>query len=106
VFSESPPVVGYGGWTGLSRLGAPPPQQHVRQIGEVVQPQHAVSSDEEQQQTDQREGQDEEDFGGFLSSSLASCVPPGIFVPSTPGGDFDCNCDCEPILQACAQHEP
>jgi len=29
VFSESPPVVGYGGWTGLSRLGAPPPQpQH------------------------------------------------------------------------------
>jgi len=72
VFSESPPVVGYGGWTGISRLGAPPPpqQQHVRQIGEVVQPQHAVSSDEEQQQTDQREEQDEEDFGGFLSSSL------------------------------------
>ena len=25
VFSESPPVVGYGGWTGISRLGAPPP---------------------------------------------------------------------------------
>jgi len=71
VFSESPPVVGYGGWTGISRLGAPPPQQqHVRQIGGVVQPQHTVSSDEEQQQTDQREEQDEEDFGGFLSSSL------------------------------------
>ena len=70
MFSESPPVVGYGGWTGLSRLGAPPPQQqHVRQIGEVVQPQHTVSSDEEQQQTDQQEEQDEEGFGGFLSSS-------------------------------------
>jgi len=71
VFSESPPVVGYGGWTGLSRLGAPPPQQqHVRQIGEILQPQHTVSSDEEQQQADQWEEQDEEDFGGFLSSSL------------------------------------
>ena len=58
VFSESPPVVGYGGWTGISRLGAPPPQQqHVHQIGEAVQLQHAVSSDEEQQQTEQQEEQ-------------------------------------------------
>ena len=66
-------MVGYGGWTGLSRLGAPPPQQqHVRQIGEAVQPQHAVSSDEERQQTEQQGEQDEEDFGGFLSSSLTA----------------------------------
>jgi len=69
MFSESPPVVGYGGWTSIGRPAAP--QQHVRQIGEVVQPQHAVSSDEQQQQqTEQQEAQDEEDFGGFMSSSL------------------------------------
>ena len=49
MFSEGPPVVGYGGWTNVSRLASPQQQQHVRQIGEVVQRQHAVSSDEEQQ---------------------------------------------------------
>ena len=38
---------------------APPPQSHVHQIGEVVQPQHAVSSDEGQQQTGQQEAQNE-----------------------------------------------
>ena len=48
---------------------APQQQQHVRQIGEIVQPQHVVSSNEEQQQTEQQEAQDE-DFGGFMSASL------------------------------------
>lgn len=70
MFSESPPVVGYGGWTNISRLAASQQQQHVRQIGEIVQPQHVVSSDEEQQQTEQQEAQNEEDFGGFMSASL------------------------------------
>ncbi len=70
MFGESPPVVGYGGWTNISRLAASQQQQHVRQIGEIVQPQHVVSSDEEQQQTEEQEAQDEEDFGGFMSASL------------------------------------
>jgi hypothetical protein len=70
MFSESPPVVGYGGWTNISRLAAPQPQHTMRQIGEVVPPQHATSSDEEQQQAEQQEAQDEEDFGGFMSASL------------------------------------
>ena len=48
---------------------APQQQQHVHQIGKIVQPQHMVSSDEEQQQTKQWEAQDE-DFGGFMSASL------------------------------------
>jgi hypothetical protein len=62
MFSESPPV--YGGWTSIGRPAAPP--QHVRMIGEVVQ-----SPQEEQQlKTEQQEAQDEEDFGGFMSSSL------------------------------------
>jgi hypothetical protein len=52
MFSERAPVLGYGGWTNISCLAVPPPQQqHVRQIGEVAQPQHTVPSDEEQQQT-------------------------------------------------------
>ena len=44
-------------------------QQHVLQIGKIVQPQHMVSSNEEQQQTKQQEAQDK-DFGGFMSASL------------------------------------
>lgn len=64
----------------------------------------AVSNDEGQQQSEQQNNrtgktrrQDEEDFG-----VLTSCVLPCNFFCSALGGD----CDCEPMLQACAQHEP
>ena len=60
MFSESPPVVGYG------REALP----HMHQISEVVQPQHAVSSDEEQQQSEQQEAQDEKDSGGLISARI------------------------------------
>lgn len=46
---------------------APPPQPRVHQIGEVVQPQHAVSSDKEQQQTGQQEAPNEDGSGEFIS---------------------------------------
>ena len=75
LFSESPPVVGYGGWTSICRPTAPQQaqqqqqqQQSVREIGQ--QPQSATSSEEQNRQTEQQEAQDEEDFGGFMSSSL------------------------------------
>ena len=45
-------------------------QQHVCQIGKIIQPQHVVSGNKEQQQTKQQEAQDEEDFGRFMSASL------------------------------------
>jgi len=72
IFSESPPVIG---WTNTRRLAG---QQQVRQM-EVVQPQHAVSSDEEKQQTDQQEAQVEEDLEGLcllfvLRSTLDFCL--------------------------------
>ena len=84
MFGESPPVVGYGGWTGIGRPPAPPPpqaqvqtqtqqppQSQLRQIGEVVQPQPGMSSEEQQHlKIEQQEAQDETDFGGFLASSL------------------------------------
>lgn len=45
------------------------------QIGEVVQPQPLVSSDEEQRQPEEQGVQGEVDFGGFMSSSLPAFYP-------------------------------
>ena len=41
----------------------------MRKIGETVQPQRVVSSDEEQQKTEHQEAPDA-NFGGFISASL------------------------------------
>ena len=42
----------------------------MHRIGEVVQPQHAMSRDEEQQQTEKQEAQDQQVYGGFMLASL------------------------------------
>ena len=68
IFGESPPVVGLGGWTGIGR--PPHAQQQVRQIGDVAPSQPGDSSEEHHLKTEQLEAQNEEDFGGFLPSSL------------------------------------
>ena len=60
------------------RLAGQQQQQYVHQM-EVVQPQHAVSSDEEKQQTEQQEALVKEDLEGlyllfFLRSTLDFCL--------------------------------
>jgi hypothetical protein len=83
MFGESPPV-GYGGWTGIGR-SSQQTQPQVRQIGEVVQPQPEISSEEQLHlKTEEEETQEEQEFGGFLPSSLPAYHQFSFAQPQTP----------------------
>jgi hypothetical protein len=70
IFSESPPVVGYGGWSsGLGRP-APPPQVRELLVGQPTVSSEERQQQQQQQQSEQQEARDEEEFGGFMPHSL------------------------------------
>jgi len=93
VFSKSPLVVGYGGWTNISHPTAPPPPQHVIQIARSYSPNtHRRATPDIKKHKTRR-----------ISESLCLLVfLRSTSICSTLGGD----CDCETILEANAQHEP